>query len=617
MREFLTILLVLICAQEGLAVMVDGYCYLAGETEHSGTKVKFIEASPSAVTDSTYTEMSGYFYIVDLAVGIYDVEYTNGGFDTTTVDNQLFTSDTTVSPVWLYWRPISGPISGTLGPGTYHIWSGGLWVELDSTLRIMPGTTFICFGHGRFTIYGTLLAEGTESDSIIFISDTLMNPDRFGGLRFQGSGSSGSQLSYCTIQLMQRIEESGGGVYCWESSPSLTHCTITGNEARNGGGVYLRDSSPGFTNCIISSNSADGQGGGVHCYSSSPSFTNCTISGNSATNNWDCGGVYCYDSSPVFNNTIIAFSHGPGVFFSNSFGSQFEYCDIFGNEGGDISFAGDDPSHGPPAIGQLLATNANGDSCDIYLNIFIDPMFVDTVTDDFHLQYVSPCIDAGNPDLPYDPDGTVSDIGAFHYNRQPSTFGLISPQWGDTCWTLDTVLVWQSAVDPEPSDSVSYEVWLDTLSDLSTAWEAASGLSDTVFYLTQLADHYAYYWTVHASDLNTPGTWANDTLMFYTYSDLAVSSESVLLPKEFALHQNYPNPFNPTTTVRYDVKQSGQVRLTIYSLLGQEVTRLVDGRHLAGSYAVSWDAADLPSGIYLCRMEAPDFVQTRKLVLLK
>jgi hypothetical protein len=166
-------------------------------------------------------------------------------------------------------------------------------------------------------------------------------------------------------------------------------------------------------------------------------------------------------------------------------------------------------------LGEVDTSNANGDSCDIFYNVFLDPMFVDTAAGDYHLLAGSPCIDAGDPDLPLDPDSTITDIGAFYFH--------------------------QSAAEPF----------------------------------------------------------------------------AILLPKVYALHPNWPNPFNPTTTIRYDVRQSGRVQLTIFNLLGQEVTRLVDGRHLAGTYTVSWNADNFPSGIYLCRMEAPGFMQTRRLVLVK
>ena len=89
------------------------------------------------------------------------------------------------------------------------------------------------------------------------------------------------------------------------------------------------------------------------------------------------------------------------------------------------------------------------------------------------------------------------------------------------------------------------------------------------------------------------------------------------IPTEFALHPNYPNPFNATTTIRYDVKETGFVSLKVFDLLGREVITLVDGELPAGAHTVNWNATNLPSGLYLCRMEASGFTQTRKLLLLK
>ncbi|MFH1011094.1 MAG: S8 family serine peptidase [bacterium] len=89
------------------------------------------------------------------------------------------------------------------------------------------------------------------------------------------------------------------------------------------------------------------------------------------------------------------------------------------------------------------------------------------------------------------------------------------------------------------------------------------------------------------------------------------------VPLEFALHPNWPNPFNPKTTIRYDVKETGLVTLKVFDLLGREVATLVKDEIPAGSQVVIWDAMELPSGIYLCRMEAQGFAQTRKLLLVK
>lgn len=89
------------------------------------------------------------------------------------------------------------------------------------------------------------------------------------------------------------------------------------------------------------------------------------------------------------------------------------------------------------------------------------------------------------------------------------------------------------------------------------------------------------------------------------------------LAHEFRLLQNYPNPFNPTTTLRYELAADGGVQLTVYTLAGEEVARLADGRKTAGSHEIRWDARGLPSGIYIARLAAGDRTSTRKLVLLK
>ncbi|MDL1893719.1 T9SS type A sorting domain-containing protein [Sphingobacteriales bacterium CHB3] len=89
------------------------------------------------------------------------------------------------------------------------------------------------------------------------------------------------------------------------------------------------------------------------------------------------------------------------------------------------------------------------------------------------------------------------------------------------------------------------------------------------------------------------------------------------LPDEFALHQNYPNPFNPVTTIKYDIPQQAQVRLTVYDQLGRQVDRLVDEEMPGGSYAVQFDGSKYSSGVYYYRLEAGRFAKTMSLVLVK
>lgn len=89
------------------------------------------------------------------------------------------------------------------------------------------------------------------------------------------------------------------------------------------------------------------------------------------------------------------------------------------------------------------------------------------------------------------------------------------------------------------------------------------------------------------------------------------------VPSSYGLAQNYPNPFNPSTLIRYDLPSAGRVTLSVYSVLGQKVATLVDGERPAGTHEVRFTAADLPSGVYLYRIQSGSFVQTKKMTLAR
>jgi len=89
------------------------------------------------------------------------------------------------------------------------------------------------------------------------------------------------------------------------------------------------------------------------------------------------------------------------------------------------------------------------------------------------------------------------------------------------------------------------------------------------------------------------------------------------IPGGFRLMQNYPNPFNPVTTIEYQIAYTGQVELSIFNILGQKITTLVDKKQLAGSYKLNWDVRNLPSGIYYYRLVAGGYREVKKMVLVK
>ncbi|TLY31712.1 MAG: T9SS type A sorting domain-containing protein [Ignavibacteria bacterium] len=89
------------------------------------------------------------------------------------------------------------------------------------------------------------------------------------------------------------------------------------------------------------------------------------------------------------------------------------------------------------------------------------------------------------------------------------------------------------------------------------------------------------------------------------------------IPREFALGQNYPNPFNPTTTISYVIGQPSLTTLKVYDILGRVVATLVNEVKAPGSYRVSWDAADYPSGVYTYRVQAGKFADVKKMILMR
>lgn len=112
--------------------------------------------------------------------------------------------------------------------------------------------------------------------------------------------------------------------------------------------------------------------------------------------------------------------------------------------------------------------------------------------------------------------------------------------------------------------------------------------------------------------------------LFFVFGTLKVSADNkeqlVDLkgnPDKFELNQNYPNPFNPSTQLSYDLKTDGNVKLTVFNLVGQSVRVLVDGYQTAGYYEVTFDANDLPAGIYLYKLQVGDYSSVKRMTLVK
>jgi hypothetical protein len=105
-----------------------------------------------------------------------------------------------------------------------------------------------------------------------------------------------------------------------------------------------------------------------------------------------------------------------------------------------------------------------------------------------------------------------------------------------------------------------------------------------------------------------------DTDGNYEFSNVI---EAEIVPGEFVLNQNYPNPFNPVTKITYQISKNSKVVIKVYDILGAEVVSLVDDTKEPGYYEVEFTGTDLPSGTYVYRMTAVDYIETKKMILMK
>jgi hypothetical protein len=328
-----------------------------------------------------------------------------------------------------------------------------------------------------------VISHCTISDNILtgMVSD---NPK--GGGIYCGDGSS-PVISDCVISGNSTPYGKGGGVYCEEgSSPVISNCTISENEAQTfGGGIWVGGSLSISASTFSNNDAALGSGifiesSGVSTISSttfsksftpgglgsavciwaadSVSFTSCTFDSCTdaymgdaiyATNcnyllmdhcdvvnnsgSWGLSAISIYNTNLTVTNCIFKDQFGCDIYVDSSASASVSYSDFYG--------AGSGPFTGtlPANLGEITATNVNGDSCDVYCNIYLDPLFVDFAGGDYHLTEDSPCIDAGDPAYPMDPDNTITDMGRYYFeqgtpvagrdkNKEiPAEFRLCSP----------------------------------------------------------------------------------------------------------------------------------------------------------------------------------------------
>ena len=207
------------------------------------------------------------------------------------------------------------------------------------------------------------------------------------------------------------------------------------------------------------------------------------------------------------------------------------------------------------------------------------------------------------------------------YPEAPFPFTTVYPEDNAEGLPNQVEFVWNQTTDPDPLSYLSYRLtyaidWVD-----SSTYSYALAYWDTSIVIG-LEDNTEYYWTVEAIDDDQMVTASNNGEAYRFVVGTLGTEDEVKIPVEFALHQNYPNPFNPITTIQYDLPEASIVQIVIFDLLGRQVTTLINHVEEPGYKQVIWDATNkqgqpVGAGVYFYKIQAGDFHQTMKMVLLK
>ncbi len=372
---------------------------------------------------------------------------------------------------------------------------------------------------------------------------------------------------------------------------------------------------------------------------SNPQVVNCTFDQCYARS---AGGTFFLHaaSNPTIVNTIVAGTiNGGGVYINSSPNASLTYCDFYNNTGGNF------PGVPRPGLGTLTAVNANGDSCDTYMNIYLDPRFVNPGAGDYYLQASSPCIDAGDPAAPLDPDSTVADIGAFYFDQSGATPLVLTltphnppiqiPASGGS-FTLD------AAIENTTQDPITFDAWTEAVLPsggvygpiiLRTGLVIPPGAT-ILRVLTQNVPGYAP--SGNYTYVGKAGTHPGVVIDFDEFPFTKLQGDGIqthnqdwecygwddenefsILNSQFLILSSSPNPFNSSTALSFELQAASQIKLAVYDISGREVALLAQGYHPAGTYQVEWDASKTASGVYFARLADGSLSRTQKLLLIK
>ena len=535
---------------------------------------------------------------------------------------------------------VEGPVLNnvTIRNNTAAYRGGGIFA-IGSTMT-MTGVTIT--GNECFELNGGgMMLAATDG---VYDNMTITNNScgtHGGGIWTNYSGGpesydDGWTLINSTISGNTSARHGGGIAFAW-SHPTVINCTISDNTALWGGGGIMGITS-GFTlkESIVSNNYATSNGGGIRASGpvyeglEPPIIEDCIVTGNETAE--ESGGMLLYNGqvkrTAVFDNHAGTYTGGVGIYgfatltnltISGNTASQGGGIEAWNNAHPEVvnSIIWDNT---PTAVslfgtGDIDITYSDIDGgWDGDGNIDDDPLFTDANSGDYTITEGSPCKDAGTADTDGDGEdditdynGSAPDMGAFEITLPAIT--------GFTFYTFDTYisLTW----DPANQDGFQYY-----LLERSTDEEFAENIVSNYVTINYYEDNEMEYDTEYFYRVSYyTNNWSEySEVISVTLQWLDVDGEQ--LPTVYALHQNYPNPFNPTTQIKYDLPEDAMVSITIYDIMGRSIRSLVNSQQTAGYRSIQWNATNnhgkpLSAGMYIYTIQAGEFSQTKKMILLK
>jgi parallel beta-helix repeat protein len=437
--------------------------------------------------------------------------------------------------------------------------------------NIVVGSLFLTTGDTGY-ISQTII-DGDYDDVVVTFENDESDPCMIAGFTIQNGRLlyydiipvGGILCHYSNPEIRNNIiiNNLGVGIACDNSSATIRDNIISYNQGMAGGGIFCIEFGEYIiTNNLISNNIATGNleimgGGGIYGWHTSMTIGNNTIINNQAAS--DGGGIMLFETPDLLHHNLIAGNQahrGGGIASFNSSGTMNNNT-ITGN------FA--------DLAGGVIVEDTSGIS---YIDFFNNILWADSALDlNYEIVSINIVLDVSYCDIGdslWTGDGNISQDPLF-VDPENGDFHLMSTACGDL---YDSPCI--DAGSPYYSDSL-----------LDCSWGLGTSASDMGAYGGG-DTAYVAIWNV------PPG-----------------------LPERFMLLQNYPNPFNSSTTIEYGLPEPGRVRIDIYDLLGRRVEILVDKYMPAGRHQIVWDASAYSSGVYFYRIEAGDFVDTKRMVYLK